>query len=214
MKKVFIVNGNGSYQALFKRMGYTISNDLSDVSLVCFTGGEDVTPSMYGHSKHSTTHNNPMRDQFEADLFNLCVERSIPMVGICRGAQFLNVMSGGTMYQDVSYHTRDHLITDLETGESIWVSSTHHQMMKPSEKALLVATGALKGERTWWDSGVFNKDTSNEDIEVVYYADSQALCFQPHPEFDGERYMNMHSYFASLVERFCVKKHNHIGCTC
>ena len=214
MKKIYIVNGSEGYSALFKRMGYEIAQDLDNVSLVCFTGGSDVTPSLYGHSKHASTFNNVQRDQYEADIFQLCVERSIPMVGICRGAQFLNVMSGGEMYQDVSYHTRDHLITDLETGESVWVSSTHHQMMKPTSKAVLVATGSLKGERTWWDNGVFNKDTSNEDIEVVYYEDTQCLCFQPHPEFMGENYRNMHTYFASLVERFLVKKHNHVGCTC
>lgn len=214
MKKVFIVNGSQMYTALFRRMGYDIANDLGDVSLVCFTGGSDVSPELYGHTKHHSTFNDPARDQYEADIFQLCVERSIPMVGICRGGQFLNVMSGGTMYQDVSYHTRDHLITDLETGESVWVSSTHHQMMKPAENALLVATGSLKGERTWWDDGVFNKDTSNEDVEVVYYADTQALCFQPHPEFNGQVFKNMHHYFAGLIERFLVKKQHPAGCTC
>ncbi len=213
MKKVYIVNGSSAYRELFLSLGYSIGDNL-DVDLVCFTGGEDVSPELYGANKHPTTFNNPSRDAYEADIFQLCKDRGIPMVGICRGAQFLNVMSGGEMYQDVSYHVGSHLITDLETGESIWVSSTHHQMMKPSSKAVLVASAHLAGERVWWDNGVFNKDTSKEDIEVVFYPETKALCFQPHPEFGGQEYKGMQRYFGELIERLLVRKHNHIGCTC
>lgn len=212
MKNVYIVNGSGSYRFMFERMHYNVTNNIEDADLVCFTGGEDVTPSFYGHEKHPTTGNNAYRDRYESDIFAMCRERGLPMVGICRGAQFLNVMSGGTMYQDVRGHTADHSITDVETGEIILVSSTHHQMMKPSSEAILVATAALKGERTWFEEGIFKRDVSKEDIEVVYYPHTDCLCFQPHPEFGSEKYTNMYAYFKGLLEKHLIDVT--AGCAC
>ncbi len=216
MSKVFIVNGSGGYKSLFEQLDFTVTDDITSASLVCFTGGEDVTPSFYGHERHPTTGCNTYRDRYEADIFNLCKERGIAMVGICRGAQFLNVMSGGEMYQDVRNHTADHLITDAETGEMVWVSSTHHQMMKPSSKAVIVATAHLAGDRLWFEEGVFKREVSKEDIEVVYYPETNCLCFQPHPEFQGAKYGNMHMYFEGLIEKYLIKTSadNHVGCTC
>jgi len=212
MKKVYIVNGSNGYSNLFQQLQFHVTDDLGDADLVCFTGGEDVSPSFYGHQRHSTTGSNIYRDQYEADIFRLCKERDIPMVGICRGAQFLNVMSGGEMYQDVRSHCADHLITDAETGEMIWVSSTHHQMMKPSSKAVIVATAGLGGERLWWEEGIFKREVSTEDIEVVYYPETRCLCFQPHPEFTGTKYTNMHAYFNGLLEKYFFT--TNIGCMC
>lgn len=134
--KVCIVNGSFAYRALFTSYGFEVVDGLIDghhaVDLVVFTGGADVSPGLYGHEHHHTTYNDVFRDQMEAQAFERCSMHDIPMVGICRG-QFLNVMSGGEMYQDVSGHGMPHEITDLVTGETVYVSSTHHQMMKPSQ---------------------------------------------------------------------------------
>lgn len=202
MKHAFIVNGGAAYQNLFKRIGYELTDDIKSADLVVFTGGEDVTPELYGARSHHTTHNNINRDMFEADVYNLALRMSVPMVGICRGGQFLNVMSGGEMYQDVTKHLGDHELTDLVTGEVVRVSSTHHQMMKPSPNGLVVASASLGGDRLWWDHTVFQRDVSNEDIEVVWYEDTKCLCFQPHPEFMGVAYEGMFNYFKSLIERY------------
>lgn len=200
--KVFIVGGGDSYHAMFVSMGYEVVTEVPKADLVCFTGGEDVTPSYYGHPAHSKTYYNARRDEYEAGIYQFCIQKGIPMVGICRGGQFLNVMSGGEMYQDVSKHTMSHHIVDLETGETVYVSSTHHQMMKPSDRALLVATSTQGGTREWWDGEVFVRNVSDEDIEVVWYEDTQCLCFQPHPEFCGANYVGMRIYFESLIKRF------------
>lgn len=205
MSNVFIVNSSAAYADMFKRLGHDVVTDFTQAELVCFTGGEDVTPSMYGHAKHHTTWNNEYRDRYEADVYRMSRVMGLPMVGICRGAQFLNVMSGGEMYQDVSGHTVSHSITDLETGEVIEVSSTHHQMMKPSQKAILVASSTLGGDVTWWEGQVFKREVSNQDIEVVYYPETDCLCFQPHPEFIHSRYEGMTKYFGNLLERFLIK---------
>lgn len=201
MKKVCIIAGNFQYDSLFKDLGYALTHILNEAQLVCFTGGEDVTPGVYGDTAHKYTGNNPFRDNEEAKIVAYCVRNDIPMVGICRGAQFLNVMGGGRMYQHVERHCGNHEITDARTGQKLLVSSTHHQMMMPAPSALLVATAALGGSREWYDGDRPRKDVSDMDIEAVYYENINALCFQPHPEFPG--YPDMREYFKSLVKEFC-----------
>lgn len=199
-KKVFIVQSNPSYNQLFESMGFILFDSLEGSDLVVFTGGEDVNPSLYGHPKHETTWFNVYRDTKEAVYFNRALEAGIPMVGICRGGQFLNVMSGGEMYQNVSKHTTDHTIIDAETGETVWVTSTHHQMMLPSSTALVVAFADLHGWREEWDGQVFSRKESDMDYEVLFYEENKALCFQPHPEF--QEYTQMRTYFKRIVNKY------------
>lgn len=204
MKNVMIVGGGYDYERLFISLGYAITNMLGRADLVCFTGGADVTPEIYGDKQHALTGNDVRRDAHETNIFQTALANEIPMVGICRGGQFLNVMCGGRMYQHVSKHTMPHTITDLLTGETIYVSSTHHQMMMPAPEAVLVASSTLGGTREWFDGAVARKDVSKEDIEVVFYPIQECLCFQPHPEFDRPEYEGMKKYFASLLDRFFV----------
>lgn len=202
--KVYIVNGSADYRNLFKQLGFEIETNIKDTDLVCFTGGEDVSPSMYGDKAHASTFNSEYRDRIEKELFYIALESEIPMVGICRGGQFLNVMNGGRMYQDVTKHAiyGTHPIVDLESGETIEVTSTHHQMFMPHESAKVVAVANLGGEREWYDGQVFRRDTSNTDYEVLFYEKTKSLCFQPHPEFQGEQYQPMKDYFASLLSKY------------
>ncbi|MNQ59725.1 putative glutamine amidotransferase [compost metagenome] len=204
--KVLIVSSSFGYDGLFTSMGHELVTDVASSDLVVFTGGADVTPHLYRAKAHKETGNDPRRDAAEQMIFDDALERGIPMVGICRGGQFLNVMSGGEMYQHVEKHCGPHEITDLHTGETVLVSSTHHQMMKPSKKGLLVASSTLGGSREWYDHEIFHKDVSKEDIEVVYYPHTKSLCFQPHPEFAGEHYNPMKEYFKGLMERFVYEQ--------
>ena len=202
MKKVFIVDGGLAYTGLFVKMGYDIAASLKEADIVCFTGGSDVDPGLYGHKQHHRTFVHRPRDVEETAVFKEALGMGMPMVGICRGGQFLNVMSGGEMYQDVDRHTTSHNIVDATTGEVIYVSSTHHQMMKPSEAGIMVAFSNQGGNREWWDGQVFKKEISQVDNEVVYYKHTRCLCFQPHPEFTGPEMVGMRVYFKSLLERF------------
>jgi gamma-glutamyl-gamma-aminobutyrate hydrolase PuuD len=202
MKRVFILNGGMAYFQMFKEMGYEIADTLANVDLVCFTGGEDVSPHLYGQHKHPTTYNSERRDEQETNYFAKSLYNKIPMVGICRGAQFLNVMCGGEMYQDVGKHAvhQGHELIDVKTEQRIHVSSTHHQMMKPGRDSVLVAYAELKGFREWYDGGDLKADISDKDIEVVAYPKSKVLCFQPHPEFNAVGYEGMRKYFSELLE--------------
>jgi carbamoylphosphate synthase small subunit len=204
MKHVYIINGNGQYRSLFEGLDFEIVNELPLADLVVFTGGADVSPELYWDKKHQYTGNDIARDMFEMRMFDKAKDLAIPMVGICRGGQFLNVMNGGRMYQHVEKHAihGTHEIVDMETGEHIQVTSTHHQMFMPADNAINVAIATLGGEREWYDGEVFKRDVSNTDYEVVFYEETKCLCFQPHPEFGGEDLQPMRDYFARLLNKY------------
>lgn len=74
-------------------------------------GGADIDPSQYGAEPHPQTLGTvPERDTFEIALAKRALERDMPMLGICRGMQLMNVATGGTLNQHVpeSHGHEDH----------------------------------------------------------------------------------------------------------
>ena len=70
---------------------------------ILLTGGDDVHSLLYGEEPHpSLGYINPKRDQFELDSIAIAYAQKKPILGICRGAQIINVAFGGTLYQDLS----------------------------------------------------------------------------------------------------------------
>lgn len=127
--KVYVVGGDTNYVNFLEDV--EIVNNLENAQLVVFTGGEDVTPSIYGCKKHKTTYSNLKRDKEEQAIFNKIDPKKQVCLGICRGSQWLCVMNGGKLVQNVSNHATGytHAITD---GDKIYqITSTHHQMQYP-----------------------------------------------------------------------------------
>jgi gamma-glutamyl-gamma-aminobutyrate hydrolase PuuD len=201
---VYIVNGNQQYIDMWINHEHTVVDSLEKADVVQFTGGEDVSPELYGQSRHFTTRNNELRDTREMEMFDACLHHKIPMVGICRGGQFLNVMCGGTLYQNVDGHaTGDtHLATDVVTGDIYDVSSTHHQMMRAGEEGTIIGIAAESSKREYMNctGDILVETGALADTEVVVYPESGVLCFQPHPEFFGEGDECQEWYF-DLLER-------------
>jgi len=205
MPSVFIVNGGGAYAAMFKRMGWTLSAALIEADLVQFTGGEDVDPALYGEHPHPSTMYNSMRDEFEKGTYEFCVEHGKKMAGICRGAQFLNVMNGGKLYQDVGGHAiaGTHHAYSLLRHESVRVTSTHHQMMIPSPDGILEAWATAVGTNKTRMEGAHRTVVDKGDVvdpEVVFYPESNSLCFQPHPEHYGQ--VETRDYYFELLSHY------------
>lgn len=64
-------------------------------------GGDDIDPVLYGGEAAAHEAIDPERDRLEIRCIRTALERQIPLLGICRGAQLINVVLGGTLYQDI-----------------------------------------------------------------------------------------------------------------
>ena len=208
------VHGPGAfpYQAMFIKAGYTVVPKVYDATIICFTGGADVDPRLYGEPMLMSG-NDPMsyiderRDESDAVVYGIGLGMAVFMVGICRGGQFLNVMNGGKMWQHVDGHAGGpHSLMDTITGQVVRVSSTHHQMMRPHEDGEILAIARessykLGGSEQW---SIMDQPPEHpemlDDIEAVWYDKERCLCFQPHPEHPDVD--ECRQYFFSLIERF------------
>lgn len=90
--------------------------------------GDDVNPALYGASPHPATRIVPAdQDRFELELARLAIEDDLPLLGICRGPQVLNVAAGGSLVQDIptdiSGALRHAIPTPLTAdAHEVWIS--------------------------------------------------------------------------------------------
>lgn len=204
MKKVYIVNSSWDYENMWTSMGYEVVSSLEKADIVQFTGGADVSPHLYGEvNVRSWCDAN--RDIYEQKIFKQVLKMGLPMVGICRGGQFLNVMNGGKMWQHVDGHAigGTHGVYDYELDKHFQCTSTHHQMMRPAVNSDVRLVGGASDNRATVfvnEEGSFvENDWYDADCEVLFYPTTNCLCFQPHPEFEeGE----CRDYFSILVRRY------------
>ena len=200
--RVFVVFGGFQYIKMFADAGFSGARSVDDADIVCFTGGEDVDPQLYGEKAIEGTFYSARRDAVEAACYGEALALQKPMVGICRGSQFLNVMNGGKLWQDVNNHCSGHSLVDMKTGEVIHnMTSTHHQQMIPGKDAAILAVASLSTIKKS-DSQTLHRDKpETDDIEVLWYPDSLSLCFQPHPEF---HHGDCRNYFLDLVDEYIL----------
>ena len=210
---VYIVNGDALYERMFTNRGWKIVDNLDDADLVQFTGGADVSPILYGEHEHHRTFSQMHRDLVEKRIFYMALRYRKPMAGICRGGQFLNVMSGGRMYQDVDKHTCPHkaFFFDGEAVVEVPVTSTHHQMMRPqyddpnmivlgvAKESTVKANCSLMGELKYVKTKLHD---TMPDIEALYYLETNCLCFQPHPEHHNND--GLADFYMKLVETYLI----------
>lgn len=130
------------------------------------TGGDDIHPSFFGEeiAPHYAGKHDILRDQLERELIIYAQKQHIPIFGICRGMQALNVFLGGSLYQEVEHEregalthksqsadrtllshsvsvTENSLISNIISETNLMVNSIHHQGIKKlGESVLAVAT--------------------------------------------------------------------------
>lgn len=121
-----------------------IEKILSLIDGLMLTGGGDTHPKFYGQSpKTDLKKLDEERDIMELSFIKLALKRDIPILGICRGLQILNIAGGGSLNQTTPQHwdTRNLLVHEIEIkkgttlfniikGERIKVNSTHHQSVR------------------------------------------------------------------------------------
>lgn len=142
-------------------------DDAKEMAQLCdgfiFTGGHDVSPEIYGEEKlPECAEISIERDTVEKLLLKEVLDMDKPVLGICRGLQFINAALGGTLYQDLKTYFPTDVIhrqkapydvpvhnvkieegtpfRDLFGKEEIEVNSCHHQAIKKlSDKAIVMA---------------------------------------------------------------------------
>ena len=196
-RSVYIEGTDGLVEAMFLRKGWELVRNPEDADALCLTGGSDISPSIYNQKPIEGVWTNPRRDAIELALVER-MENKKPILGICRGAQLLNCLAGGTLWQNVNNHIGEHPAIDLTTGEDLLVSSLHHQLMRPTKDAviLMVAQEATEFQDAF-ESIRHDADIEESqlppDIEALWYPDQRWLGIQGHPEYDFD-YQNEGSF--------------------
>lgn len=186
--KIYVVGGNNYYINFIKDV--EIVDNLEDAQLVVFTGGEDVTPSLYGCKKYPNTYCNPKRDKEEWEIFKRINPKTQIVYGCCRGSQFVCCMNGGKLVQHVSAHAIGctHGITN---GIYVYqITSTHHQMQYPfnlveHKDYELLYTSYDVENYTYKGDQINSKEIKGREPEIVlYHKDNLPICLavQGHPE--------------------------------
>ena len=148
---------------------YTIKNTDSILELadgIILTGGEDINPLQYNDTINLSVCEdiNYQRDTLERKLFDFAFKNKIPLIGVCRGMQMMNVASGGTLYGDIPsqigttvIHRNNgevnHKIALIDTCslifplgiDTIIVNSWHHQALNIMPNYLRVVARSFDG---------------------------------------------------------------------
>jgi putative glutamine amidotransferase len=156
---------------------------VAKLDVLVMTGGEDFDPALYGEKRSPElgTVNAP-RDDFDIRLLNAARRRRLPVVGICRGCQLLNIAFGGSLWQDLPseypaegvqhrnvYHRiavdPDSRLAGVLGTTNIVVNSMHHQAVKRLAKGFKIVARSPEGV-----------------VEAIEGTDYPAIGFQFHPE--------------------------------
>jgi len=191
--KILIVGGSRGYAKPFMQLGDIVLDetefitDPSSFNLLVFTGGEDICPAMYGQSSPKQLCSyNLKRDISEQNLYELARNNGIKMTGICRGSQFLNVMAGGTIMHHIDHHGTNHLM-DTVDGNTVEVTSTHHQMCIPAKHGYIMAWSSQKRSKVYYGDKDEQVDYIGKEVESIYYPDEGIFAVQFHPEYMNEK---------------------------
>ncbi len=172
-----------------------------------FTGGHDVSPALYNEQPMGeNVITCPKRDKMESIVLRMALEKEKPVLGICRGIQFINVFLGGSLYQDLpSQHPSEtdhhqappydkpiHKVNVLEGTplqtflgtDTFSVNSCHHQAVKTLASA--------------WKAMAISPDGL---VEAAYMPDRRFVwAVQWHPEFSQKTDAHSRAIFRSFVD--------------
>lgn len=179
---------------------------IAHIDGLILTGGHDVNPIMYNEEPDILLSEIlPERDFFDAALIKYADANNIPILGICRGMQLINIHYGGTLYQDNSRcdtsnikHSQGHspsmathtLFSEKNSfihgvlGDSYLVNSFHHQSVKDLANGFKITAKAKDGM-----------------IEAIERIDSNwCVGLQFHPEMMASTNSDMQHIFNAFVE--------------
>jgi putative glutamine amidotransferase len=146
------------------KLAHLEQTSINDCDALILSGGIDVHPVFYGSSKLDFPNADEFdkdRDRFEIDIFEQALQRNIPVLGICRGLQLINVAQGGTLIQDLAARNEIHrgnpdkrhevhveddtLLLEWAGTREGDVNSAHHQAIDKLGKDLRINCYAFDG---------------------------------------------------------------------
>ncbi len=191
---------------------------VAELDALVLQGGSDMSPTHYGETPaRPEWEGDYVRDLYEMELIRACMEQNRPVLGVCRGAQVINVALGGSLYQDIqtmhpkrqvhrNWELYDQLFHDIEVKEGSWlaevaggarvrrVNSVHHQGLKTLGRGLVVEATAL----------------SDDMIEAVRYQGGPFVYgVQWHPEFHAagdERLLDSKRLLGAFLEEVRARR--------
>ncbi len=169
--------------------------------LVISGGNFDIPPALYGEDPIMELLTLPERTAFEAALYIASLKKGIPVLGICGGCQLINVIAGGSLYQDLRMQapkSRDHSQgmheaviephTTLHTilgQDSVVTNTSHHQAVREPGRDIIVSAKA--------DDGI---------IEAIEHKDfAHVLGIQWHPERMGEDMLRIYRWLVAAAKK-------------
>ena len=186
IRRIYAIGGDHGYSCWMQ--GQQVPH-MEDADLVLLTGGEDVSPSVYGEPSHDSSFFSFKRDEYELKEWKRAQNLGLHVIGICRGAQFCCAASGGRLVQDQHNPGYIHSM-DTYDGKTLPISSTHHQAQHPwnlpekNYKLLAWTHGASP-----YHMGGRNEEmvighpvARDREVEIAYYRNTKALAIQGHPE--------------------------------
>lgn len=194
-----------------------LDDAISFIDGLLLSGGGDIDPSFYNEERQPTLRTvNIERDRIEIELVQRALDNQVPILGICRGIQVLNVAGGGTLYQDIPSFFDDPLehfqkepedqgthiihisenskLIEIMKQKTITVNSFHHQAVKDVANNFIVTAIS--------DDGVV------EAVESVTHP--FAIGVQFHPERMWEKVEPIRSIFVSFVD--AARMYGQRGC--
>lgn len=201
-------NGGIPFIIPFSTDDGVIAEQIAEVDGLILSGGHDVDPRNYGEESQQKIGDIwPDRDHFDMQLLAEAEKAHLPVLGICRGAQLINVAHGGSLYQDISYregetlkHMQGHtpdlptqtidvkansmLAKVLGTSTTASINSFHHQLIKKLGDGLIATA--------WAKDGV---------VEAFENRNGSVIGVQWHPENLYAKDKTMNNLFVNLIKQ-------------
>ncbi len=158
--------------------------DLDAVDGVIIGGGDDISPELYGAKLEISARLDPARDEMEHDIAAEALAEDIPVLGICRGAQMLNIAAGGTLHQDAwSLYPDAKPIRTILPRRTICLEQASLLAERVGTDPMVVnALHSQAVDRLGRDFRVAARDTNGMIQAVERCRDPFALGVQWHPE--------------------------------